>query len=86
MDCQVETYSGFRLHERPRRFTWGGAWLEVHQVLDQWVAPGQLCFKVKVADHVYLLKYHLAQDTWKVELVRAGAMPPAGGENYRFTF
>jgi hypothetical protein len=58
----------------------------VHQVLDQWVAPGQLCFKVKVADHVYLLKYHLAQDTWKVELVGAGAMPPAGGENYRFTF
>ena len=81
MNCRVETYSGFRLHERPRRFTWGRTWLEVHQVMDQWVAPGHLCFKVKVADRSYLLKYHQAQDIWQVELVSSGALPPAGGEN-----
>ena len=81
MKCRVETHSGFRLHERPRRFTWGRTWLEVHQVMDQWVAPDHLCFKVKVADRAYLLKYHQAQDIWEVELVRSGAMPPAGGEN-----
>ncbi len=86
MHCRVETYSGFRLHERPRRFTWGGAWLEVDRVVDQWVAPGHLCFKVRVVDRVYLLKYHLSQDTWNVELVRCEAMPPTDGKNNRFTF
>jgi hypothetical protein len=81
MKCRVETYSGFRLHERPRRFTWGRTWLEVHQVMEQWVAPGYLGFKVKVADRIYLLKYHQAQDTWEVELVRSGGKPTADGEN-----
>ena len=80
MDCRVETYSGYRLHERPRRFTWGGTWLEVREVMDQWVAPGYLCFKVKVADRAYLLKYHQAQDVWEVELARSAANPPADGE------
>ena len=81
MKCRVETYSGFRLHERPRRFTWGQTWLEVHQIIDQWVAPGHLCFKVKVADRAYLLKYHQVQDIWEVELVRSEAMTPVSGEN-----
>jgi hypothetical protein len=48
--------------------------------MDQWVAPDYLCFKVRVADRAYLLKYHQSQDTWEVELLRSGAMPPAGGE------
>ena len=81
MHCRVETYSGFRLHERPRRFTWGETWLKVDQVMDQWLAPGYLCFKVKVAESTYLLKYHQAQDAWEAELVRSAAMPPAGGAN-----
>lgn len=80
MDCRVETYSGYRLHERPRRFTWGGTWLEVREVMDQWVAPGYLCFKVKVADRAYFLKYHQAQDVWEVELATSGAIPPVDGE------
>jgi hypothetical protein len=81
MDCRVETYSGFRLHERPRRFTWEGTWLDVHQVMDRWAAPGHLCFKVRVADCTYLLKYHQARDAWEVELVRSDALPPAKSEN-----
>jgi hypothetical protein len=48
--------------------------------MDQWVAPDYLCFKVRVADRAYLLKYRQSQDIWEVELVRSGAMPPAGGE------
>jgi hypothetical protein len=81
MDCRVETYSGFRLHERPRRFRWGGTWLEVREVMDHWMAPGYLCFKVKAADRTYLLKYYQAQDVWEVELVRSPAVSPADGEN-----
>jgi len=81
MDCRVETYSGFRLHERPRRFTWGETWLDVDQVMDQWLAPDHLCFKVRVADRAFLLKYRQVLDVWEADLVRSGAMPPAGGEN-----
>ncbi len=74
MRCRVETYSGFRLHERPRRFTWGETWLEVHQVMEQWVAPGYFCFKVRVEDRVYLLKYDRSHDVWEVSLIRPGAI------------
>jgi hypothetical protein len=72
MDCRVETYSGFRLHERPRRFTWGETWLEVQQIMEQWVAPGYLCFKVRVEDRAYLLKYNQTQDVWEVGLISPG--------------
>ena len=64
----METYSGGRLHERPRRFTRGGDWLEVRRILEQWRDPDHLRFKVVAADHrVYLLKYyHVLQDAWEV--------------------
>jgi hypothetical protein len=71
MLCQVESYSGFRLHERPRRFTWGQTWLEIDQVMEQWVTQASLCFKVKVGESVYRLEYHRARDAWEVELIRA---------------
>jgi len=55
--------------------------LEVREVMDQRMAPGYLCFKVKAADRTYLLKYYQAQDVWEVELVRSPAVSPADGEN-----
>jgi hypothetical protein len=73
MQCRVETYSGFRLHERPRRFTWGETWLDVQQVMAQWVAPGHICFQVRVEDRIFLLKYDRWQDVWEVSLIRPGA-------------
>ena len=75
MRCQVETYAGFRLHERPRRFTWGEAWLEVSQVMDRWVTPEHLCFTVRVEDRLFLLQYHQAEDTWEAGATRSGALP-----------
>jgi hypothetical protein len=72
MLCRVESYSGFRLHERPRRFTWGQTWLEIDQIMEQWLTPAALCFKVKTGDRVYRLEYHQARDTWEVELIRSG--------------
>jgi len=47
----------------------------VHRVMDQWVAPGHLCCKVKVAERADLLKYHPTLDVWEAELVSSGAMP-----------
>ncbi|OGR30355.1 MAG: hypothetical protein A2139_03635 [Desulfobacca sp. RBG_16_60_12] len=67
---QVETYSGSRLHERPWRFTRGGAWLEVRQILERWQDPDHLHFKVVAEDGgVYLLSYHYPGDAWEARPV-----------------
>ena len=69
MRCQVATYSGHRLHERPLRFTWDGKWLEVRQILEQSYGPGRLRFKVAAADgRRYLLTYDQNGDFWEVEV------------------
>ncbi len=73
MPCRVVTYCGFRVHERPLRFTWGGQWLEVREVLEQGYGPDHLFFKVAAADgRVYLLQYRWVADSWE-----AGVCGPA---------
>jgi hypothetical protein len=75
---RVETYSGFRLHERPRRFTYQGEGLEVRRVLAQWQEPEALCFTVAAEDaRVYLLKYHPDRDAWEVRIWRDADSPAA---------
>ena len=75
--CQVETYSGHRVHEQPRRFTFQGDWLEVRRVLDRWREPEVLCFSVAAQDsRHYLLKYRPQADTWEVRLWRASEPTP----------
>lgn len=71
MLCRVESYSGFRVHERPRRFTWGETWLEIDQIMEQWVTPTSYRFMIRVQDRVYRLEYHQAEDAWEVELIRS---------------
>ncbi len=72
MRCQVETYSGYRLHERPRRFSWGGVSLEVRRVLEQWSEPEHLNFKVAAEDGgIYLLAYSRQDDAWEVRPLKA---------------
>jgi hypothetical protein len=69
MLCRVESYSGFRLHERPRRFTWGETWVEIDRIIEQWATPVSLCFKVEAGSRIYRLEYHQGQDAWEVELI-----------------
>jgi len=67
--CQVATYSGSRLHERPLRFTWREQWLEVREVLEQGYGPDHLFFKVVAANgRVFLLQYREAADSWEVRV------------------
>ncbi|MBW1991080.1 MAG: hypothetical protein JRI59_02945 [Deltaproteobacteria bacterium] len=67
MNQKVETYSGGRLHERPRRFLWQGQWLQVEEVLDRWQTPEYLGFTVKAQDgRVYQLRYRHQQDAWEI--------------------
>jgi hypothetical protein len=69
MLCRVQPYSGFRLHERPRRFTWGETWVEIERIMEQWMIPVSRCFKVGVGDRVYRLENRQGQDAWEVELI-----------------
>jgi len=63
----VETHSGHRLHEWPRRFQREGTWYQVSQVLARWQEPEALHFRV-LADNgqIYHLEYNLSQEIWKV--------------------
>jgi hypothetical protein len=70
----VETYSGHRLHEAPRRFQLHGSWHTVVQVLARWQEPELLCFTVLAEDgQKYSLEYIKEKDIWKV-----AQFPPPG--------
>ncbi len=70
MNIRVETYSGARLHERPRRFWRGETRLEVKEVLASWQTPDYISFKVTADDgHTYLLHYHQVDDRWELSRV-----------------
>ncbi len=66
---RVETYSGYRLHEHPRHFTFQGERLEVTGVLARWQEPEHLAFIVVAHNsHRYLLKYHQSHDLWEIQI------------------
>jgi hypothetical protein len=72
LPIQVESYSGYKVDETPRRFCHGGEWLEVVAVVDRWHQaagnpewPRADYFKVLAADErQYLLKHDLESDEW----------------------
>jgi hypothetical protein len=69
MRCQVSTYSGHRLHERPLSFTWKDQRLEVREVLEQGYGPDSLFFKIVASDGgIYLLEYLWAADSWEARI------------------
>jgi hypothetical protein len=69
---QVESYSGFKADESPRRFFCEGAWIEVQEIVDRWHEAGANpewpradYFKVLGLDGTaYLLKHDLEADEW----------------------
>ena len=66
---RVETYSGYRLHEHPRHFTFQGERLEVTGVLARWQEPEHLAFIVVAPNsRRYLLKYHQPRDAWEIQI------------------
>jgi hypothetical protein len=66
---QVETYSGHRLHETPRRFQVQGSWHTVVRVLARWQEPELLGFTVLAEDgYKYTLQYIKEKDIWKVDI------------------
>jgi hypothetical protein len=82
---EVQTYCGGRLHERPRRFTWEEAWLEVEDILREWRSPEESWFLVQAGDgRCFLLAYSWTAHSWRAAWVavrgkgsnsRAGCLP-----------
>lgn len=75
MKVEVECYSGYKLDERPLRFSLKGRVFEVHDVLDRWYGPEDVYFKVRAAGGgTYILRRHEAQGeaVWTLEAFRAG--------------
>jgi hypothetical protein len=47
----------------------GETWVEIDRIMEQWMTPVSLCFKVGVGNRVYRLEYYRIQDAWEVELI-----------------
>jgi hypothetical protein len=70
MNLKVETYSGAKLHEQPRRFYWQGKWQEVKEVLDRWQTPEYLRFRVRADNgREYVLRWQPETDVWELSAV-----------------
>lgn len=62
---RVECYAGYRGEQTPRRFFLGARRIEISEVLDAWLTPGQRCFRVRGDDGgVYLLRHDTEEGDW----------------------
>ncbi|NIQ95861.1 MAG: hypothetical protein GWO11_01635 [Desulfuromonadales bacterium] len=67
MRARVDCYGGYRGEETPRRFHLGSRTLEVHEILDRWLAPDHRYFKVRSdGDDTYILRQDVASGVWEV--------------------
>ena len=73
---KVQGYSGFKLNERPSRFTLDDREYQVQEILDQWYGPDEVYFKARANDgNDYILSYNSLTDEWRLESFRR----PSGG-------
>ncbi|NWF84883.1 MAG: hypothetical protein HXY18_13760 [Bryobacteraceae bacterium] len=74
MKVEVECYSGYKLDERPLRFSLKGRVFEVLEVLDRWYGPRDIYFKVRATGGgAYILRRNEARGEveWTLEAYRA---------------
>jgi NADH dehydrogenase len=63
---------GYRGEPTPRRFSFGGAWIEVTELLDLWLAPDHRYFKVRADDGAsYILRNDVRADRWELTMYDA---------------
>ncbi len=74
----VVCYAGGRYPERPRAFLYRETWLEVAEVERRERTPGEMRFRVRVADgRRFWLSYVALRDAWGVRLA---PRPPKKGD------
>jgi hypothetical protein len=69
---EVESYSGYRLHESPRKFTYKKRRYVIQEIIDRWYeggvkpdAPVVSYFRVRADDGKhYLIRYDSFHDEW----------------------
>ena len=68
----VESYSGYKADERPKKFTLSGRDYAIREVEDRWYSPEAIFFRVVAADgNRYVLRHDEKQDEWSLEAFRA---------------
>jgi len=73
MRLKVESYSGYKVDQRPLSFTLNGRLFRVLEWLDAWYGPDHAFFKVRADDsNIYILKHSPENDEWTLEMYRQG--------------
>lgn len=73
MQLRVESYSGYKVDERPLCFYLGERRYQVQEVLDQWYSPEDVYFRVQADDgNIYILRHtqRMGEDSWTLEAFR----------------
>jgi hypothetical protein len=71
VEVEVESYSGYKADERPRRFRLGERWFNVEEVGDRWYDPEATYFRVKTEDGAsYILRHDERAGVWTMEAYR----------------
>jgi hypothetical protein len=66
---RVECSAGHRGEPTPMRFSFGGAWIEVSEVVDVWLAPDHRYFKIRGDNGaVYILRNDVVTARWQLTL------------------
>lgn len=64
---EVECSAGHRGEPTPARFSLGGGWIEVAEVVDAWLAPDHRYFKVRGDDRAcYILRNDVVAARWQL--------------------
>ena len=72
VEVEVESYSGYKADERPRRFRLGDRWLTVEEVGDRWYDPEATYFRVKADDGAtYILRHDERAGVWTLGAFRS---------------
>jgi hypothetical protein len=67
---RVSSYSGYKVNERPMKFTFRGRELTVLELLDRWYGIDHSYFKVLADDSkIYLIRYNQHDDLWTLEKI-----------------
>jgi len=68
----VESHSGYKANEYPKRFYWDNIPFEIEEIIDRWYQrgmdpemPDANYFKVRTTDKkIYILRHETEQDNW----------------------
>ena len=73
---QVECYSGYKVNEHPRAFTYQGTRWEIQEIVDRWhegyvdsARPEISYFRVKTTEgRIFILRYLSLFDSWSMSI------------------